>query len=316
MKKIWTDANVKQIKIIYNALVRRYTDRKIDFDDNYTFLDKYEKIIWEMYDNPDYSAENKKKISSLLYKYFELNKNERKSQHWKDIFKNISSKINSDNENALSDIQKENWIYMDDLKKMIDQKYETRLDDQQTNEIYLLLLIHYCGPLRTSYYLDLPIHHKQVSYDINYLLIPKEKRKDGVYIVYDDKVSNTRTHSNNHYIPMKKILKDAILESVIKFPRSNLFDNITTDAQFNSALKKATESKTNNQIMRVSYETERYLEDAIINQNYAKFARESKYLRHNVGVVMSVYIKNLHTLPKLKKKLIDYYVIMSKENST
>lgn len=332
MKKDWTDANIKQINSMRNNLIKYYRgktdDREISLDDiknkaiiekivsdnNYDFIGTHHNKIYQIYDKPSYGSEQKKKIASIIYKYFELKKNTRLSQHWHAIFKKHVDDIFDNNNNTLSERQINGWVYMDELKDTIDKSYPNRLKSLKDSEKYLLLLIHYCGPLRSGYYFNLKISNKILDQqEYNYIFIPKAKRADGYYYVYDDKVSDTKSHASNNKIPLKPSLKEAIKESIDKFPRDILLPSIKKETDVTILLKEATGKDTNNQILRTSYESERYLEDALIGGNYAKFSKECKNLRHNVAVVMTTYLKSIHLLPKLKLKLIDYYVNESKK---
>ena len=197
---------------------------------------------------------------------------------------------------------------MDDLKKICDELYKKRLASLKDNENYLLCMVHLYGALRSSYYFNLTVHFKKLDQKkFNYLYIPKTKTKgDAIYYVYDDKVSDTKSHFNPE-IKVRPALKLAFYESFQKFPREYLFPDFKNELIFNRMIKKLIHPHTNNQILRVSYETERYLEVALIDGDYGKFANESKLLRHNVHIVMTTYLKSIHELPKLRLKLIEYY---------
>jgi len=92
MKKDWTEANIKQINSMRNNLIKYYRgktdDREISLDDiknkaiiekivsdnNYDFIGTHHNKIYQIYDKPSYGSEQKKKIASIIYKYFELKK--------------------------------------------------------------------------------------------------------------------------------------------------------------------------------------------------------------------------------------------------
>jgi len=311
MKDQYTDDNIKTAKTIHNQLKESYKDRDIIFDPaKLDFLGTYEHIISNHYDINGYSMESKKKISSLLYKYFTLNKNKRKAEHWKLIFNNYRKQLKDENGNELTERQLKNWVYMDDLKKMIDDHKSNSLNSLDDNVKFLLLNIHYYGALRSSYYYNLPIKNKITGEKINYLYLPNSRRQ-AQYIVYDDKVSNTRSHATNNQIDINKDLHKIFLESVKNFKRAVLLPGIKDNQTFNRALKKITNSDTNNQVLRVAFETERYLNDAIMKNEFSRWAKNCYKLRHSPGVVFSTYIKNLHNMPVYKQKLIDFYTGMN-----
>jgi len=318
MKKDWTEANIKQIKTIRNSLIKHYRsqndNREIPLDNEFDFIRTYHNVIYQIYDKPRFGSEQKKKIASIINKYFELKKITKWSEHWHTIFKKHVDDIFDNNNNTLSARQIKGWVYMDELKEVIDKSHPDRLKSLKDSENYLLLLIHYCGPLRSGYYFNLKVSHKTLDKKkFNYLLIPKAKRAECYYYVYDDKVSDTKSHASNNKIPLKPLLKQAIQESIEKFTRDILLPSVKKETDVSIRLKEATGKDTNNQIMITSYESERYLEDALIGGNYAKFSKECKYLRHNVSVVMTTYLKSIHLLPKLKLRLMNYYVNEAKK---
>lgn len=319
MKPEWTESNINMIKAMYNSLQKYFKEkdgkeRNIPLDEDFSFLGLYSKTIYEIYSKK--SQETKKKAASTLYKYFTLEGNLRQAKHWKYLFQEDTKKTFEKQDNTLSDRQEAGWLYMDDLKEKIDELYKTRLNSLRDNENYLLLMVHYYGPLRSSYYFNLPISDKKIEQkQFNYIYLPKAKKADAFYFVYDDKVSDTKSHYDNVQILIKPELKKALQESIKEFPREFLFPSFKNELIFNRALKKLTGAETNNQILRVSYETERYLNVALIGGDYAKFAKESKDLRHNVHVVLTTYVKNIHKLPKLKEKLIRYYLKLAKHSN-
>ena len=310
MKNFYTDANISLFRAWFNKMKIIYTN--IEMDAEYSFIDTYHKIIYAEYDNGEYAEETKKKVASTIYKYFKMNKNERQAKHYHMLFKTkVDDIINNVYEhNELTDIQLSGWLYMDELKQKINELEETKLSTPTNNLYYLLLNIHYYGALRSSYYFNLLVvdEHKNADNKTNYIMIPKVKKNEAYYWVIDDKVSNTKSHATNNKIILNDELKKVFHESLKAYPRKYLLFEIDNEKDFLKALKKACSKETNNQILRTSYETERYIDEAVINNNYSKFAMECKRLRHNPHIVLSAYIKNINALPKLKNRVTMHYL--------
>lgn len=312
MKDIYTKDNILTAKSIYNYLSESYKDRTIEWNPKTLhFLGDYEHVISNRYDVEDYGDQQKKKIASLLMKYFTFEKKKLKADHWRLMFNALRKKIEEDNDNELTERQLEGWIYMDDLKQMMNEMKETKLNSLDQNIKFLLIAIHYYGALRSSYYYNLPITNKITGDKINYLYLPNIRR-DAMYIVYDDKVSQTKSHATNNHIHINKDLHKIFLQSLKAYPRSVLLPGIKDNLTFNRTLKKALKNDTtSNQILRVAYETERYLHDAVINNKFSAWARSCFKLRHSPHVVFTTYIKNLHEMPKYRDILINFYTKMN-----
>jgi len=308
MKQIYTHDNIQTAKAIYNYLIKIYKDRQIEWNpQTLHFLGDYEHIISNRGDVEEHGDQQQKKVASLLMKYFTFNNKKVKAEHWRLVFNNFRKKIEEDNDNELTERQLEGWLYMDDLKQMMNEMKDTKLNSLVHNIKFLLIAIHYYGALRSSYYYNLPINNKITGDKINYLYLPNI-RKPAQYIVYDDKVSDTRSHATNTNIEINKELHKIFLESLKAFPRSILMPGIKDNLTFIRALKKATNSTTtSNQILRTAYETERYLDQAVIKNQYAKWAKDSYKLRHSPHAVFIHYIKSLHNMPRYREKLIDFY---------
>jgi hypothetical protein len=89
---------------------------------DFKFIDKYHSIISANY-GKDITTLKQKSAYSLLYKYFKLNKNERRSMLYHQLFKSCVDQIFDEDiveANDLSVKQTEQWVFMDSLRNRID----------------------------------------------------------------------------------------------------------------------------------------------------------------------------------------------------
>jgi hypothetical protein len=76
---------------------------------------------------------------------------------------------------------------------------------------------------------------------------------------------------------------------------------------FNDNLSDAIGRETNNQIMRISYECERYVKECIIEGKSNKFMKHCYELRHGVEIVMSTYVKLYVLIPSLAERVKNHF---------
>ena len=105
-------------------------------------------------------------------------------------------------------------------------------------------------------------------------------------------------------IPIHADLNRLIKKSLLKFKRSTLLENYgINQTRFISNLNKACNQKTSTSVLRVSYETERYVNESIIEGKTRKFASGCKNLRHQERIVMTNYVKAYLQIPELVEKV-------------
>jgi hypothetical protein len=307
MKDDWTNANKKDITSYYNIIKK--SNPEIIMDDYYFLEDNYE-ILEEYY--KDNAAGTKKKLYSLLYKYFTFRHNENKStkylllkKYFEKMFKTETKEINEkkmSNEEQ-DDINYDLYITRDQINDKIKSYESIKFRTIGENIEYLLLNIIYNGALRTSFYEKLKIasNKSNIPENENYIYV---NSKVCYYYVELDKVSNSAMFKleERKKIIFEEEFKNIVYASVQKFPRTYLFNN-WSEEKINGILKEIFKrSDVNISYFRKVYETCTYV-DAIITGKMRQWMENCHKLRHSSNVAMDEYVQNYKKVPLLKRKM-------------
>lgn len=308
-KKEFSESTKKRYKTYYNLLKMKYRDKMMEMEDGYTFIDKYHSVISDHYSNgrnekgDKYSDDYIKHVYSDLMMFFYINENKRLEATYEDLFRTMRKKIeNAMDKNKLSEKKEKEWIYMYEIKNIIDQLK----DNETAHENYILLNMLYYKPLRTSYYINLTVEQdaKKTDKTKNYIFISKKIGGKCYYHVADDKVSNTKTHANNNDIELDDELNKILIKSLKDHPRGHLID-CENEKQLQDMINKFLPYHVTISTIRTIYECERFIKIGIIEGNYAKFARECLQLRHDISIVMTDYLKDVYDHDHYRKMIND-----------
>lgn len=306
MKPEFTKDNLTKIKTFKNILETEY---KLKIDDDLKFISEHHAKISKYYEEQNSTDKTLNNIYSLLYKYFTIeDKNPHQAKKYKNQFSEYRKKATAyTNSGQMTDKEKAKWINYDVLDEKIKELEPKRNDDFETNQKYLMLIIHKNPPLRTSFYFDLKVYTTKTElnkiidngkYDHNLVFAPKNG--DGFYYVHHDKITWTRKDIKEemNFLTIDKNMRQMIYESVNKFNRNYLFVNPhdhtkpMTQKQFLEVLREAVgKDNIDNRTLRKVYQSKSVEDFKRGKMTPNEFVKDAYKLRHCPKTALQVYYR-------------------------
>ena len=324
----WTIQNEKDKKWLYNAIKKskdtnqstglfdspfgeqKKTTKKgkkakntiiepLDYD---TFIiDLGPEEIESFINNSTWAIGSREKMFFMVSRVYGEDGDKETAKHFRQLGWNLKEENEMNEENNQLD-EKENKSYRDHtvfLNMLESHKfsdYETI--DQHYQYLLLYILVHQ-PPLRTDFYSTARLTTDGGENDgkSNYVYVVRKRGEyGGKYIVNKDKVSTTRSYESRpelSYIPLVANVAKELYESLVKYPRTYLFENPrthkpTTAPTLLNYLKRITgiEGLTFN-LMRASFVTFYYKNNHTLREKTVL----STSMRHSVTTASRNYNK-------------------------